>query len=165
MAETKDYNKALNSLYEYLLGVLGLYKNLTPVLKRELESIQQDNIELLNESLKSQQALLLQTNSFENSVTNFLSELGISAKNLTEMIPLLPTENQLPFYALLGQFGQAVAEVNFYHQKCRVLLQSKLYRIDKVLSKQGIQKDNTTYDQDAAEVRRALFPKSFETVI
>ena len=165
MTEKKINNTTLEGFHNYLQGILRLYQNAIPILKEELESIIQDNIDSLNESLKSQQAILLETKYFEKNVATYLSKLDISAKTLTELIQNLPNEEQLRFFSLLGQFEQAMLEINFYKEKCRVLLQSKLYSIDKVLSKNLIQKNNTTYNKNAAEVLGTLFPKSFETKI
>lgn len=165
MTEKKEFDITLDHFHEYLLGILKLYQNSVPVLKEELEAIMQDQIEILNESLKSQQALLLQTKNFDKQVADYLSKLNINARNLTEMAQQLPKEERLRFFSLLGEFEFTMAEVNFYKEKCRIILQSKLYAIDKFLSKQEIQKDNTTYNQSAGEVHGSLFAKSFETKI
>jgi len=165
MTDNKEFNKALDQFHEYLSGILKLYQNAVPVLKEELEAIMRDEIDVLNQSLKSQQALLLQTKNFDQQTASFLSKLNIEAKNLTEMTQQLPKEERLRFFDLLGEFELTMTEVNYYKEKCRVLLQSKLYTIDKVLSKQDLPKDNTTYDQKAEGVHGTLFPKSFEKKI
>jgi hypothetical protein len=165
MTDNKDFHIALDQFHEYLSGILKLYQNAVPVLKEELEAILQDEIEVLNQSLKSQQALLLQTRNFDQQTAAYLSKLNIKANNLTEMVRQLPKDDQFRFFDLLGEFELTMTEVNYYKDKCRVLLQSKLYTIDKALSKQDLPKDNTTYNQNAAEVRGNLFPKSFEKKI
>lgn len=165
MSDKQEFQLVLNQFYEYLTGILNLYQNAVPVLKEELEAIMQDEIEVLDQSLKSQQALLLQTKSFEQQAAGYLSRLNIKAGNLTEMVQQLPEKEQFRFFDLLGEFELTMTEVNYYKEKCRVLLQSKLYTIDKVLSKQDLQKDNTTYNQNAAEVHGTLLPKAFEKKI
>jgi hypothetical protein len=165
MTDRQEYNLILDQFHAYLTGILKLYQMAVPVLKEELEAIMHDEIEVLNQSLKSQQALLLQTKNFDQQTASYLSRLNIKAKNLSEMAQQLPKEEGLRFFDLLGEFELTMTEVNYYKEKCRVLLQSKLYTIDKVLSKQDLPKDNTTYNQNAAEVQGALFPKSFEKKI
>lgn len=165
MTDNKEYTMTLDQFHEYLSGILKLYQDSVPVLKAELEAIMGDEIDVLNQSLKSQQALLLKTKNFDQQTANFLSRLNIKAKNLTEMAQQLPKDDQLRFFDLLGEFELTMTEVNYYKDKCRILLQSKLYTIDKVLSKQNLPKDNTTYNQNAAEVHGTLFPKSFEKKI
>lgn len=165
MTDKKDFNTALDQFYEYLAGILKLYQKAVPVLIEELDAIMRDEIDVLNQSLKSQQALLLQTKSFDQQTAFFLSRLNIKANNLTEMVQQLPKEERLRFFNLLGEFELTMTEVNYYKDKCRVLLQSKLYTIDKALARQDLQKNNTTYNQNAAEVQGTLFPKSFEKKI
>lgn len=160
-----DYIKTINDFHAYLSKILKLYQDVIDVLKDELSYINNNDIEKLNETLKMQQALLFKTNDFDIKLAEYLSQLGISANNITEMIPKLPEENQLEFYALLGQYEKTVANVNFYREKCNTMLQTKLYTIEKSLSKLNVQSDNTTYDQAATEVRGSLHLKSFETKI
>jgi hypothetical protein len=165
MTEKNEYNSVLDKFYEYLCGVLKLYQKAIPILKDELDAITKDEIEHLNESLKSQQALLLQTKNFDKHVAAYLESLGMKATNLSEMAGQLPKEDGLRFFGLLGEFDLTMTEVNYYKDKCRMLLQSKLYTIDKVLSRQDLPKDNTTYSRSAAEIHGTLFPKAFEKKI
>lgn len=165
MTVKNEYDSVLDKFYEYLCGILKLYQKAVPILKAELDAIMNDEIENLNESLKSQQALILQTKSFDQQVADYLQGLGIEAKNLSEMAGKLPKEEGLRFFGLLGEFDLTMTEVNYYKDKCRMLLQSKLYTIDKVLSRQDLPKNNTTYSSSAAEVHGTLFPKAFEKKI
>ncbi|MDF3002004.1 MAG: hypothetical protein K0Q48_2123 [Bacillota bacterium] len=165
MTDKNEYNIVLDKFYEYLCGILKIYQNAVPILKDELDAIMKDEIEHLDESLKSQQALLLQTKSFDRQVADYLEALGINAKNLSDMAGQLSKEEGLRFFGLLGEFDLTMTEVNYYKDKCRMLLQSKLYTIDKVLSRQELPKDNTTYSRSAAEVHGTLFPKAFEKKI
>ena len=165
MTERKEHNAVLNDFYEYLSGILKMYQATLPALKTELEAIMEDRLDELNKSLNSQQALLLQTKNFDQKTAEYLSKLEISADNLTEMVTKLPSEEQMRFFSLIGEFEQTVSEVSFYRDKCKLLLQNKLYHIDKALSKTAGQKDNTTYDQKASGVHGSLIPKSFEKKI
>jgi hypothetical protein len=165
MTDNQEFQIPLDQFHEYLTGILRVYQSAVPVLKEELEAIMQDEIDVLDQSLKSQQALLLKTKNFDQQTAYYLSKLNIKAKNLTEMTEQLPDSERLRFFNLLGEFELTMTEVNYYKEKCRVLLQSKLYTIDKLLSKQDLPKDNTTYNQNAAEVHGTLFAKSFEKKI
>ncbi len=165
MPENKQFESVLIQFHEYLLSILKVYQDLLPELKRELESVQKDDIAELNGCLKNQQALLLKAKNFDSKVTGFQSKLGISAHNLSEMISKLPEKNQLSFFEILSQFGQTSEEVRFYQEKCRIMLQSKLYLIDKALSRANVQKDPSTYNRDAGEVQGSLFSKSLEVKI
>lgn len=165
MPENQEYIITLKQFGDYLSMILKVYQELVLVLKYELAAVKEDDINTLNDCLKSQQALLLQTRNFEEKVNDFQSKLGIKANKLSETIQQLPETHRLSFFEILSQFEQTSTEVKFYQEKCRVLLQSKLYLIDKALSKAKIQKDNITYDKDASEVQGSLFSKSLEVKI
>ncbi|MGI6731914.1 MAG: flagellar export chaperone FlgN [Anaerovoracaceae bacterium] len=162
MIDTKSYNNILDDFHKYLQGVLKLYQDTVPVLKEQLKAIEKDEVEAVNASLTSQQALILSTKSFDRTVASYLSKLDISASNLTQMISQIPESQRLRFYELLGQFENTMTEINFYKEKCNVLIQSKLHVIDKALSRQQHKKDHTIYNEKASEVRGSLISKSFE---
>ena len=165
MLENKGFHASLNQFQEYLSTILKVYQDLIPVLKRELEAVSKDDIDELDSCLKVQQALMLQTRNFDIKIKEFQSMLNITAANLSELVINLPKENQMPFFEILSQFERASEEVKFYQEKCRSLLQSKLYFIDKVLSKAKIQKDGVTYNKDAAGIPGSLFSKTLEVKI
>jgi FlgN protein. len=165
MSKNNEFDITLNQFRDYLSTILKVYQDLIPVLKSELEAVQKDDIDSLNECLKSQQALLILTRNFDTKIDEYQTKLNITAANLSELILKLPDDKQLTFFEILSQFGQTSAEVRFYQEKCRLLLQSKLYLIDKVLSKTKIPKDNITYNKDAAEVQGSLFSKALEIKI
>jgi len=165
MSASKEYDKTLDQFQSYLSTILKVYQDLVPILRSELTSIQKDDIDTLNECLRSQQALMIQTRNFNAKILEYQTMLNIKAANLSELILNLPSEDQMPFFEILSQFGQTSEEVRFYQEKCRTLLQSKLYLIDKVLSKAHMPKDNVTYNKDAAEVQGSLFSKSLEVKI
>ncbi|MGI6734247.1 MAG: flagellar export chaperone FlgN [Anaerovoracaceae bacterium] len=166
MTETRtDVKKEiLDSLYEYLCGILKLYEDILPVLKEELDAICRDDISSLDENLKTQQALLFKTKNFDRDIAGYISRLNIEATNLSSLIRQIPEEHQLRFYALLGRFAEVVQDVDFYRDKCQTMLQTKLYSIDKALSERTGRKETKTYDRDASEIHNQ-FPKSFETTI
>jgi len=157
--------QVLKQFLEYLNGVLNLYKSMVPILKSELDAIMKDDIDSLNKSLSSQQALILKTKSFDEQIAHFLSLLGIQAKNLTEMAQQLPEEDGSKFFNILREYELVMTEVVYYKDKCTMLLNSKLYTIEKALSKLTAQKEHTTYNQNAAEVQSTLFSKSFESKV
>ncbi|MDD4390570.1 MAG: flagellar export chaperone FlgN [Eubacteriales bacterium] len=165
MTHTNDFKRILNEFYEYLVDIYNVYKDLIPILQEELTAIEKGNIELLNNSMKAQQSLLLKTKSFDSTLDRYLSSLGFSVEKLSDMLSLLPEDEMLRFSQLLGRFSQTMTEVSFYKEKCSSMLQSKLYTIDRVLETQAGPKDNITYDRRAEEIQTSLFSKTFEKKI
>lgn len=164
-ATSDNFAMSLDGFYEYLREVLVLYEKLVPMLKDEFGYIMKDDLASLDENMKDQQALMLRIKPFDVKIAEYQSALDISGRTLSEMALRFPEEKRAGFFELIGRFQQILEEVEFYKEKCRTLLQNKLYHINNILSKTEMQKDNTTYDQNAAEVRSSLFSKAFETKI
>lgn len=162
MTNKQTFNADLDNFYNFLLAMLENYKRLVPLLQQELNCIIRNDVILLGENLKSQQVLLIQTKDFDKQVSDHSRSLDIYANNLTEMTLQLPKEDQFRFFKLLDNFDKIFEEMNFYKEKCSVLLQSKLHVINKTLAKKQDQKENTTYDKNATEIQGFALPKSFE---
>lgn len=159
-----EFNIALDQFREYLTDIMELYREAIPLLREEFDHILKDEIKQLDENMKSQQALLLRTKSFDVKIAEYQSKLNISGSTLSQMALQFPEERQPGFFELIGQFQRTLEEVEFYKEKCRTLLQNKLYHIERTLAKAGVQ-DNTTYDQKAGEIRGSLISKAFEKKI
>lgn len=160
-----EFNIVLDQFQEYLTDIVELYGKMIPLLREEFDHILKDDIKQLDTNMKSQQSLLLRTKNFDAKIAEYQSMLNISGSTLSQMALQFPKEKQAGFFELIGQFQRTLEEVEFYKEKCRTLLQNKLYHIDKTLARAGMQKSNTTYDQNAEEVRSSLISKAFEKKI
>jgi hypothetical protein len=153
---------AIDQFYDYLQSVLSVYIDIVPVLRDEAAYISKDDIEALDETLKTQQVMLLKTREFENRIAEHMDNAGVKAACLSALIPQLPEDEQFRFYAFLGEFDQVMEQVAFYKEKCRELLQSKLYVIDKYLAGVPGEWSSVTYDERAGEVNKPMRSKTFE---
>lgn len=165
MTDKKEFETILNEFHEYLSGIMEIYQNAIPLLKEELSHILGDELQALDENMNAQQSLLLRTKNFDAKLAEYQAALDIPGSTLSEMALRFPEERRAEFFELIGQFQRTLEEVEFYKEKCKDLLQNKLYHIDKVLTRKEMLKNNTTYDQNAAEVKSSLFSKAFETKI
>lgn len=157
--------KRLETFHNDLNDFLVLYQDLVPVLRKELDCIQKGNVPGLNECLRSLQALTLKTKGFEQLVSDALSDLNINASTMTDTIQMLPEQYRLRFYSLLGQFEMTFKEIAFYREECRVLLQTKLFTINRTLTVLNAQSDMTVYSPDAQSHRTETASKAFEQTI
>ncbi len=157
--------KRLETFHKDLNDFLVLYQDLIPVLRKEFDCINSGDLPGLDECLKVLQALTLKTKGFEQMIDDVLNDLGIQASTMTETIQKFPEEYRLRFYSLLGQFELAFKEIAFYRDECRVLLQTKLFTINKTLTVLNAQTDMTVYNPDATGHRTATASKSFEQSI
>ncbi|MDR2771527.1 MAG: hypothetical protein LBB57_05780, partial [Clostridiales Family XIII bacterium] len=69
------------------------------------------------------------------------------------------------FYDFLGEFDRVIEQVDFYRNKCREMLQGKLYDIDRQLAGAPDKWASVTYDDKAEEVTKSLRSKTFEKKI
>jgi hypothetical protein len=155
----------IDEFYDYLQGVKGIYTDIIPVLREEIDQIAKDDVAALDETLKRQQALVLRTRNFDDKIAGYLKKLGIAASTLTETVQAFPEDDRFRFYDFLGEFDRVVEQVDFYRGKCRELLQSKLYSIDKQLAGAPNKGESLTYDEKAGEVMKSLYSKTFEKKI
>lgn len=165
MTDKKELETVLDEFHEYLFGILEVYQKAVPLLKEELSHILDDELQALDENMNAQQSLLLRTKNFNVKLAEYQSALDIPGGTLSEMALRFPEERRIEFFELIGQFQQTLEEVEFYKEKCTDTLQNKLYHIDKALTRKEMQKKNTTYNENAAEVKNSLFSRTFETKI
>jgi hypothetical protein len=154
-----------DEFYEYLQEIKQIYTDIIPVLREEIDRIAQDDVAALDETLKRQQALVLRTRNFDDRIAGYLERLGISASTLTETVQALPEGDRFRFYDFLGEFDRVVEQVDFYRNKCREMLQSKLYSIDRRLVGSPNNRESVTYDENAGGVTKSLYSKTFEKKI
>lgn len=159
------FSKRLDQFHDDLNEFLVLFQNTVPVLREELVCIQNGDIPALNECLKSLQALTLRTKGFDQLILDALADLGIEATTMTETIQKLPEEQRLRFYSILGQFEMTFKEISFYREECRIMLQAKLFTINRTLTVLNAQTDMTVYSPDAVGHRTSTAAKSFEQTI
>ena len=160
-----DFDAVLIEFYNYLSDVMRLYEDSIPTLKAKLDAIASDDIGALNKCIQSQQVFVLKTKTFDNKIADYQARLGITARNLTDMIGQLPGDNRLMFYDLLGQFDIILKSFKFHNEKCQALLNTKLYSIDKKLKRLQVKTDTTMYRDNAREAQPSTCSKSFETRI
>ncbi|MGV8906021.1 MAG: flagellar export chaperone FlgN [Acetobacterium sp.] len=165
MSDSKNFKQELDCFYEYLFGVTKLHQEEVPKLKDELALIQEDNIEGLNKNLNLQQSFLYQIKNFDKEVAGYMKQLNLTGRNLSEVILQFPQEEQMRFYKLLSQFEETIKEVQFYKEKCQILLQTKLHVVNKKISSYELKKDKTTYQKDGKEAETSAFRKTFEKSI
>ncbi|MCL2165597.1 MAG: hypothetical protein FWH55_14695 [Oscillospiraceae bacterium] len=146
------------------MSIKSIYSDMLPVLKDEIQRIHDDDITGLDNALKLQQAMILKTKNSDERINAFLSDMDISANTLTETIEQLPEEARFRFYAFLGEFSNVMEEVAFYRDKCRELLQTKLYKIEYQIEHSGITQA-MSYDEHAGELNSSPYTKVFEKMI
>jgi endonuclease III len=81
------------------------------------------------------------------------------------VVAQLPEEYRLRFYGLIGEFDETVKEMNFYKEKCKVLLETKLHIVEQKLSTVENRNVNKLYSQDGKKDSSISLPKTLEKKI
>ncbi len=160
---SEKHYQALDGLYDYMSEILALYRDIIPMLKSELTAIAADDTVALDTSMKAQQAIILQTKYFSEKMAEFSKDIEVPNTNLRVLAEGLPGDEGNRFKNLHDEYETVLQEVLFYRNKCKELLSSKLYGIERRLDAMGGPTETTTYNNMAGEVQTSLFPKSFHT--
>jgi Mg2+ and Co2+ transporter CorA len=163
MSETNT--QLIEEFYQYLFGVIKLHRDLIPKLKDELMLIESGSVEALTENINRQQSFVLQTRRFDQDVKKYMEALNLRGNNITEVVAQLPEEYRLRFYGLIGEFDETVKEMNFYKEKCKVLLETKLHIVEQKLSTVENRNVNKLYSQDGKKDSSISLPKTLERKI
>lgn len=165
MAYSKQHYKALDDLYDYMTGILEIYRDAIPMLKDELDAIINEDTEKLNLAMNSQQAVILKTRDFDERMAEFGKLIEVPNSSLRELAENLPAGEGKRFAKLHEDLKVTIEEVLFYRNKCREMLTAGMHKIERILEGSGNPQENTTYDSTASEVQTSLFPKSLEKKI
>ncbi len=165
MAYSKQHYKALDDLYDYMSGILDLYRDAIPMLKSELDAIVDEDTEKLNQSMNAQQAIILKTRDFDERMAEFSKLIEVPNGSLQDLSANLPGDEGKRFSKLHDEFKVTIEEVLFYRNKCREMLTTRMHNLERILDGTGNPQESTTYNSTASEVQTSLFPKSFQTKI
>ncbi len=165
MAYSKQHYKALDDLYDYMSGILDLYRDAIPMLKSELDAIVEEDTEKLNQAMNAQQAIILKTRDFDERMAGFSKLIEVPNESIQDLSANLPGNEGKRFAKLHDDFKVTIEEVLFYRNKCREMLTARMHSLERILDEAGNPQESTTYNSTASEVQTSLFPKSFQTKI
>ncbi|MBC3805013.1 hypothetical protein GH808_11280 [Acetobacterium fimetarium] len=165
MSENKNDKQIVEDFYNYIFGVIKLHRELTPKLKDELMLIQSNSLDELNQNLNYQQTFIYQIKNFDEKVADYMKKLNLSGNNLSEVIKQLPQDEQERFDGLLQQFRETSREMQFYKEKCKTLLETKLYVVNKNIAQFDLKSDKITYQEDGTETKKTEIIRTFEKSI
>jgi len=150
----------LEDFYQYLFGVIKLHQEMIPKLKDELMLIQSNSLDELNQNLNQQQIFIYQIKNFDEKVADYMKQLNLNGNNLSEVVKQLPQDEQKRFDGLLEQFRETSREIQFYKEKCKTLLETKLYAVNQNIAQFERNSDKKTYQEDGTG--NFKLPSAFE---
>lgn len=165
MSENKNDKEILDDFHTYLFGVIKLHQEMIPKLKDELMLIQSNSLDELNQNLNYQQIFIYQVKNFDEKVADYMKQLNLSGNNLSEVIKQLPQDEYERFDDLLKKFEKTSREMQFYKEKCKIILETKLHVINKNIAQFELKSDKATYQEDGTEAKKTEIIRTFEKSI
>ena len=119
----------MEKFLNYLTGLQKDYAGLAELLNKKQEAILMYDIESLDEIMKDEQAYVLVSRGFNQSIESFRKELGLSGVTLSEMIGSMPEPWKARFLEVFIPLREIMDIVRRRNEECQAVIEKKLARI------------------------------------
>lgn len=102
----------------------------------KFEAMSEDNIKLIDDFVKREQALLLKSRGLEKERDSHMIKAGYPQMILREFIPLLDTKYQKNAQELFESLSDSLLSLKDINNRCNNLAQIRLHKIQKELNRQ-----------------------------
>jgi hypothetical protein len=119
----------MEKFLHYLITLQKDYARLAELLKKKQEAILVYDIETLDEIMKDEQAYVLVSRGFNQSIESFRKELGLSGVTLSEMINSMPDGWKNKFLDAFAPLRETMDVVRLRNEECQDVIEKKLSQI------------------------------------
>ena len=147
------------SYLELLRSLTGTLTQLTEVAKRKTQAVRQDDLDVLNECIKSEQALSLSLRGFEQKQQTALAELSLTGLRLRDLPSAAPEEFRMQTKEVVEALQSAYKIYRSASETALSTLECNLHEIEKILAAQS---EDVVLDYPAAREPVDL-PSSLKT--
>jgi hypothetical protein len=134
-------------LYEILRESAELYSNFLELKYKKYEFIIKDDTLSLDEAVAKEQAFYMKMRGLEQKRTAHIEKMGMKDKTLAEIIELSDEDDKAILKEVYDELKNLITEVKKISNLCKLVIEVRLRRIDKAMSKLG-QKENTYSIED-----------------
>lgn len=125
------------SYLELLRSLTGTLTQLTEVAKRKTQAVRQDDLDVLNECIKSEQALSLSLRGFEQKQQTALAELSLTGLRLRDLPSAVPEELRMQTKEIVEALQGAYKVYRSASETALSTLECNLHEIEKILAAQS----------------------------
>lgn len=125
------------SYLELLRSLTGTLTQLTEVAKRKTQAVRQDDLDVLNECIKSEQALSLSLRGFEQKQQTALAELSLTGLRLRDLPSAAPEEFRMQTKEVVEALQSAYKIYRSASETALSTLECNLHEIEKILAAQS----------------------------
>ncbi|MBQ2830241.1 MAG: flagellar export chaperone FlgN [Oscillospiraceae bacterium] len=125
------------SYLDLLRSLTGTLTQLTEVAKRKTQAVRQDDLAVLNECIKSEQALSLTLRGFEQKQRSVLAELSLTDVRLRDLPNAAPAELRMQTKEVVEALQGAYKVYRSASETALSTIECNLHEIEKVLATQS----------------------------
>ncbi|WRS26701.1 flagellar protein FlgN [Oscillospiraceae bacterium MB08-C2-2] len=125
--------KSYENFYAYLQELCGSYGDLAGLIRQKMEAVSLLDVARLENIMKEEQAFVLLSKGFDQAVSAFKTDLGLSGNTLRELLPQMPQQERPRFEAVHQELSLILADVKNLNEKCQELLGDHLHVVEKQL--------------------------------
>lgn len=137
----------MKTLYEILRESAELYSNFLELEYKKYEFIIKDDTLSLDEAVAKEQAFYMKMRGIEQKRIAYIEKIGMKDKTLAEIIELSGDDEKVILKEAYDELNRLITEVKKISNLCKLVIEVRLRRIDKAMSKLG-QKENTYSNED-----------------
>jgi hypothetical protein len=119
----------MEKFLHYLITLQKDYARLAELLKKKQEAILLYDIEALDEIMKDEQAYVLVSRGFNQSIESFRKELNLTGVTLSEMIAGMPGDWNSRFSDAFVPLRETMDVVRLRNEECQSVIETKLGQI------------------------------------
>lgn len=140
------------------------YRELHVFLMKKHTKILDDDLEWLTNSLNTEQAYVMKSQSLETKRQALFDGLGISGRKLSEMIGEAPKEYQAKLKQLSNQIADLVDGIREINEQTNEIVKRKLDNQTEFVKRAGIFNKPETYTKNASKVTGGNSAKAFREI-
>ncbi len=132
----------------------NFYRELMLFLLKKHNKVLKDDLNWLTDSLNTEQAYVMKSQSLEMKRTALFEGLGIKDKKLSELIEAAPDDYKAKLKLLGGQLADLIDSIREVNANTSEIVKRKLQNQEQFVKRAGIFNKPETYDKNASKISR-----------
>ncbi len=140
------------------------YRELHKFLMKKHTKILDDDLEWLTQSLNTEQAYVMKSQSLETKRQALFQGLGIADRKLSDMMDEVPDGCRAKMRQLTMQLGDLVDNIREINEQTNEIVKRKLENQQELVKRAGILNKPETYTRNASKVSGGSSAKAFREI-
>ncbi|MCL2055943.1 MAG: flagellar protein FlgN [Oscillospiraceae bacterium] len=132
-----------DKLYHYLNDLSDTYSDLSALMVKKAQALEEDDLYTLDEILNQEQVCVLKARGFDANIAAYRKNSGCTGETLGEIIEELPQEERRRFTELHARLSRSLETTKQLSEKCQRIAQVKLHGINRAKNEIAKAADDT----------------------